>query len=368
MSPVASGEALRERLVPWYRANARDLPWRRDPSPYHILLSELMCQQTRIDTAVPYFNRFTVRWPTIEAFAAASPDDVLTMWAGLGYYRRARLLHAAAVAAVARGGLPADPDALAELPGIGAYTAGAIASIAFGVPAAAVDGNVERVISRVDRLDADPRSKGGKQVLRVRAQAIHAPGVASEVTQGLMELGATVCTPRAPRCEVCPWADVCLARPAGDVTAYPRLPARKAAVAVRAVAGILRRDGRVLCGRRPEGLLGGLWEPVGAEIGPEEDAQAALRQAFAARAGMMAHVGPLRGQIVHVFTHRRLTVEVYEVSAEEAVGFVGDGTYTELAWLAADGDGVGWSKLAQKILAVAPVTGGHVGDTPPAAG
>jgi A/G-specific adenine glycosylase len=363
LSAPASGDALRARLVPGYRASARDLPWRRDPSPYHILLSELMCQQTRIDTAVPYFHRFTARWPTIEAFAAASAEDVLTMWAGLGYYRRARLLHQAAQAAVAGGGLPSDPVALAALPGIGAYTAGAIASIAFGVPAAAVDGNVERVISRVDRLDADPRSKAGKQALGARVQAIHAPGVASEVTQGLMELGATVCTPRAPRCDLCPWTDLCVARPLGDVTAYPKLPPRKAAVAARAVAGILRRGERVLCGRRPEGLLGGLWEPVGAELGEGDDAVDALRAAFAARAGLPVRVGARRGQIVHVFTHRRLTVEVYEVSAEGDVVFAGDGTYTQLAWLAPDGDGVGWSKLAQKILAAAPVTAGHVGDT-----
>lgn len=354
--------------MPWYRQHARDLPWRRDPSPYHILLSELMCQQTRVDTAVPYFLRFVARWPTIEVFAQAHADEVLTLWAGLGYYRRARLLHGAAQAAVARGGLPSDPGALAELPGIGAYTAGAIASIAFGVPAPAVDGNVERVISRVDRLDADPRSKDGRRALVARVQAIHAPGVASDVTQGLMELGATVCTPRAPRCERCPWSDVCRGRSAPDVQVYPKLPARKAAVHTRAVSGLLVRDGRVLCGRRPDGLLGGLWEPVGVEIGPEADPVESLRAAFAARAGLMVRVTARRGQIGHVFTHRRLTVEVYDVVAEEAAGFVGDGTYTELSWLSPDGDGVGWSKLAQKILAVAPVTGGHGRDTDPVAG
>lgn len=351
VEPV-SGDALRALLLPWFRQHARDLPWRRDPSPYHVLLSELMLQQTRVDTVRPYFARFVARWPTLDAFAAASQDDVLTMWAGLGYYRRARSLHDAARAAVAAGGLSRDPAALQKLPGIGPYTAGAIASIAFGVPAAAVDGNVERVLSRLDAVAQDPRSPAGRRALAARVAQITAPGVAGDVTQALMELGATVCSPRSPDCAACPWGGVCVARQTGRQLDYPKLPARKAPTAVRGAAGILRRDGRILCGRRGPGLLGGLWEPVSVDLGADEDAAACLRGAFAVRAGVAVFVGHKLGQLVHVFTHRRLTLDVFEVQAVDTAGFAGDGSYVDLAWRSRT-DAVGWSKLALKIFAVA---------------
>jgi A/G-specific adenine glycosylase len=352
----APADDLRERLVPWFRATARDLPWRRDPRPYPVLLSELMLQQTRVETVIPYFERFLARWPTVEALAAASDEEVLQAWAGLGYYRRARALLAAARAAVAAGGIPSHPDGLAALPGVGPYTAGAVASIAFGLPAPAVDGNVERVISRVDARDEDPRSRTGRAAIVDRVRAIHAPGVASEVTQGLMELGATICTPRSPRCGACPWADACVGRATGIAAELPRLPPRKAPVDVRGVAGILVREGRVLVGRRPPGLLGGLWEPVGAELGADEDAPSALGAAFARRAGLRVEVGPRLGQVVHVFTHRRLTLDVHAVAGAGEPG--SDGSYEALAWLDPARPELALSKLAVRALALTPARSG----------
>jgi A/G-specific adenine glycosylase len=351
----APADALRDRLVAWYRGAARDLPWRRDPTPYATLLSELMLQQTRVDTVIPYFDRFLARWPTVDALAAASDDDVLIAWAGLGYYRRARSLLAAVRAAVARGGIPSDPAGLLALPGVGPYTAGAIASIAFGIPAAAVDGNVERVIARVDASTQDPRSKPGRRAITERVLAITAPGVASEVTQGLMELGATVCTPRRPRCDACPWEDACVGRATGVASSLPRLPAKKKPVPVRGVCGLLVRDGRVLLGRRPPGLLGGLWEPVGAELVDDEAPEGALAAAFLRRAGLVVAVGRPLGSVVHVFTHRRLVLEVRAVTADApiAADLAGDGSYTQLAWADPAAGDVALSKLARKVLALA---------------
>lgn len=361
MPERADAVLLRDALVPWFRAHARLLPWRSDPTPYHVLLSELMLQQTRVDTVLPYFAKFVARWPTIEALAAAEPDEVLSAWAGLGYYRRARLLHAAAGAAVAAGGLPPDVDGLLALPGIGPYTAGAIASIAFGVPAVAVDGNVERVISRVDARDTDPRSTVGKRALAARVAELTAPGVASEVTQGLMELGATVCTPRNPRCGACPWVDACLAARQDRATEFPKLPPRLKPVPVRGVAVWLTdAHGRVLCGRRPPGLLGGLWEPVGGEVGEGEDAAEVAPAVLAARTGHAVTVGAPLGRVVHVFTHRRLTVEVFAGTTAGPVLAADAGGYEALDWVDPEAPHVPLSKLGHRLVAVGRESGRDV--------
>jgi A/G-specific adenine glycosylase len=347
----------------WYAAHHRKLPWRGTPTPYEVLLSELMLQQTRVETVIPYYERFRARWPTLSDLAAADEGDVLAAWAGLGYYRRARSLLAAARAADALGGLPATPEALAELPGVGPYTAGAVASIAFGVPAAAVDGNVERVLSRVEGLTEDPASKAGRTALRSYAQALSAPGVAGDVTQALMELGATVCSPRAPACERCPWGDDCAARASGDPTSLPRKAPRTPPVAAWAVAAIVRdAQGRVLLGRRPPGLLGGLWEPPLVEVASPPDpsdalAVSALEAGILRRAGVAVRVGAYAGEVVHVFTHRRLTARVWFADAEGHVDLsppgVADG-YEALAWCNVGGDAEkGRSRLADKLLAFA---------------
>jgi A/G-specific adenine glycosylase len=298
------GEAGVARLADWYVRGRRDLPWRRTRDPYRIWLSETMLQQTRVDTVVPYYERFLARFPTLDALAAADEEDVLRLWAGLGYYARARNLKRAAEA-VARehgGELPREAEALASLPGVGRYTVGALRSIAFGERAALVDGNVRRVLSRL----AGRRELADEDAWRL-AEALVPAQEPGEWNQALMELGATVCTPRKPACLVCPVADFCAAR-GSDPERFPA-PRKKTPVRrVHAVAGVLARRGRILIVRRPShGLLGGLWELPTAE---GTDA-AALVAAVRERSGLAAAPGPGLGQVRHLFTHRDLRLELY---------------------------------------------------------
>jgi A/G-specific adenine glycosylase len=340
-------------LLAWYDVGHRAMPWRSAPTPYHVLLSEIMLQQTRVDTVIPYFERFIARWPTLEALAAADDDDVLAAWAGLGYYRRARALLAAARAAVARGGLPADPDGLRELPGIGPYTAGAIASIAFGQPAAAVDGNVERVISRLDARREDPTRPAGKRAITARVLELQPADRPGDFNQALMELGATVCAPRNPRCLVCPWREPCRARALGVAEELPIKPKKAAPVAERGVAGVLRLDtGLLLARRAPDRLLGGLWEPPTGPLGDDEEPADAVVALFAGALGVPVAVDAHLGRVVHVFTHRRWTLEVFAVRAVAAAEPRPVAGYDAAGFGTVD-DGRALSKLARKILALA---------------
>jgi A/G-specific adenine glycosylase len=345
---------MTDDLLAWYHRHRRVLPWREDPTPYHVLLSELMLQQTRVETVIPYFERFRARWPTLAAFAQADEADVMEMWAGLGYYRRARNLLAAARAAVARGGLPSDPALLRELPGIGPYTAGAIAAIAYGVPTPVVDGNVERVVARVFHDERDPTTPAGKRAFSERVAALVPAEGAGDFAQAMMELGATVCVPRNPRCGVCPWHEVCVARAAGDAESLPRKAAKKAPTAVRDVSGILECDGGILVGRRPsDGLLGGLWEPPSRALREGDDPEVTLAGLFA-DLGWPVVIGPRVGELTHVFTHRRLTRLVVRVQvagvAQPRPTLPAE--YDAVAVLRDDGAGFGLSTLAKKTLAV----------------
>lgn len=349
-APMSHADAavLAERLLAWYRLHARVLPWRSEPTPYAVLLSELMCQQTRIDTVLPYFARFLARWPTLEDLAAADVDEVVREWAGLGYYSRARNLHRAAQAAVEAGGLPDRVDALRALPGIGPYTAGAIASIAFGIAAPAVDGNVERVLSRVDGRTADPRSPAGRRALEDRAlQLLGGPGAPGDVNQALMELGATVCTPRKPACERCPWGDPCASR--HDPEALPMKRPKPPPRPMRGVAGLLVDEGRFLLGRRPPGLLGGLWEPIGCEVAGEPSRHD-LERAFSDRVGLRVRAEQRLGEIVHVFTHRRLVLDVWAVEGAGAPSALA--YYDDVAWVDAASPHVALSTLARRTIAL----------------
>ncbi|HEY2748287.1 MAG TPA: A/G-specific adenine glycosylase, partial [Polyangia bacterium] len=257
---------IRRALVAWFARGHRDMPWRRTRDPYAVWVSEIMLQQTRVETVTPYFERWMARFPTVRALAGAPLDDVLSHWAGLGYYARARNLHAAArdVVATYRGAFPATAAALRELPGVGEYTAGAIASIAFGEAAPIVDGNVVRVLSRAEALDGaadDPQLK--KRVWARAGELVRADGGgrAGEFNQAMMELGATVCTPAAPGCSRCPIAGPCRARAADAVGKYPAAKTKKPPRQVHAVAVMVERDGKLLLVRRPPtGLWGGLWE------------------------------------------------------------------------------------------------------------
>jgi A/G-specific adenine glycosylase len=219
-------KAIAARLLRWYASAKRDLPWRRSVDPYAILVSELMCQQTQIKTVLPYYAKFMKQFPDPATLAAASEQDVLSAWAGLGYYRRARFLHAAAQAIVEAGSFPDSLDGIRALPGVGDYTAAAVGSIAFGLPAVVVDGNVIRVVSRLLALEADPTKGEGAKRVREGAQAFLDPKRPGDFNQALMELGALVCSPTKPACSACPLNQHCAAFLAGKAEAYPRLPAR----------------------------------------------------------------------------------------------------------------------------------------------
>jgi A/G-specific adenine glycosylase len=296
-------------LLDWYDRHRRTLPWRapagqRTP-PYAVWLSEIMLQQTTIAAVIPYFQRFLTRWPTVADLAAAPLDDVLTEWAGLGYYARARNLHACAKAVVERHGghFPADRDLLRTLPGIGEYTSGAVAAIAFDIPAAAVDGNAERALARLFAIETP--MPAAKVELRALGEAMVPPGRPGDFVQALMDLGATVCTPRKPDCVICPWRESCRALALGIAETLPR----KAVKAVRPQrTGIafwtVDSTGAVLLRRRPEkGLLGGMMEVPSTAWAAKLPAEPVPPLA--------AEWRPLPGVVRHVFTHFELTLTVW---------------------------------------------------------
>ncbi|MCB9791803.1 MAG: A/G-specific adenine glycosylase [Alphaproteobacteria bacterium] len=338
-------------LLDWYAENKRPLPWRSAPEPYRVWLSEIMAQQTRIDTMLEYYERFLARWPRVEDLAAAQLDEVLSEWSGLGYYSRARNLHLAAQAVVAMGGFPRTAQELRALPGVGPYTAGAIASVAFNEDAALVDGNVERVLCRWHRITEDPRDTRTKRRLWELAEQGLPPGRAGDYNQALMELGALICTPRSPRCGRCPVSEACGARLEGDPEALPNKPRKQRAPEVRGVCGVLWREGRLLMAKRPhEVLLGGLWELPGDDLSPDEEEPAGLRRALRERLGVDVQPSARIGQVRHVFTHRKLTLGVWAMSVAPGVelqpSWYSDAGFIDLKQL----DDMGVSTLARKSL------------------
>jgi len=267
---VGENQAIATAVVGHFTRVQRDLPWRRTRDPYAIWVSEIMLQQTRVATVIPYWERWMAKFPTVSALAGAPLDDVLAAWAGLGYYSRARNLHAGARAVDARfgGALPARAAELRDVPGIGPYTAGAIASIAFGERAPLVDGNVARVLARVFAIEHDIKSTAGQKALWSAAgelmRALPEAAAPGDLNQGLMELGATICSATQPRCLVCPLANQCVAARAGRQDELPVVAARKKAselpLLARTLVWIEQAGELVLARRTPEGLFGGLWE------------------------------------------------------------------------------------------------------------
>ena len=259
-----AGRAMRLScmLLCWYSRARRDLPWRRTRDPYRIWLSEVMLQQTRVAAVIPYYERFLERFPDVAALAAATESDLLAAWSGLGYYSRARNMQKAARQIVTAGGFPRQIDKIRELPGVGEYTAAAVASIAFDQPYAAVDGNVLRVLSRLSNEDGDIGSNGARRRLADLAQRLVAGGQPGETNQALMELGATVCVPRKPKCEQCPWRRLCDGRKAGRQEQLPTKRKPKRAHSVERTFLVVRRNRKVLLWRRPPGSkrLSGFWE------------------------------------------------------------------------------------------------------------
>lgn len=261
--------SLRRSLIGWFAREKRALPWRKTRDPYRVWISEAMLQQTRVETVLPYYERFLDRFPTVEALARARLEDVLAAWSGLGYYRRAHSLQAAAQLVVERhrGRFPSDREGLLELPGVGAYTAGAIASIAFDRPEPLVDGNVARVLCRLFGLDGDPASAEQRRKLWSLARSLVPTKGAADWNQALMELGALVCTPREPRCDGCPLASRCMALREGRVPELPRRKPRRAPVSVEIVVLAVTDGDRWLLERRPaRGRMAGLWQMPTIEV------------------------------------------------------------------------------------------------------
>jgi A/G-specific adenine glycosylase len=346
-----SSTAIRAALLGWYASVARDLPWRRTRDAYAVWVSEIMLQQTRVETVVPYFERFMARFPTVAALAAAPEEDVLSAWSGLGYYRRARTLRLAAAEVVASHGgeLPRTAEGLRALPGIGAYTAGAIASIAFGERAALVDGNVTRVLSRLFAVDDDVSRAAGQRRIWELAEALVDPERPGDFNQALMDLGATVCTPR-PTCSACPVRASCRGRERADELPRSRPKKKPRALAMVALVAAHAESGDVLLGhRRGDGLFGGLWEPLLYEGRDASAARPALvRAGLDPRAALM-----VAGEVEHTLTHRHLHVLVTTAAARRRWRLPAEAPapYQALAWRAPAGAAL--STLARKILRAA---------------
>jgi A/G-specific adenine glycosylase len=319
--------ALRRRLLAWWDAAHRDLPWRfvaGSVDPYRVWVSEVMLQQTQVATVIPYYRRFVRRFPSIQGLARAEEEQVLAAWSGLGYYTRARNLHRAAREAIARhGGLPKTLEELRKLPGFGPYTAGAVASIAFGLPVAAVDGNVGRVLSRLFIIEGDPHSTAFRVGVRTYAEALVAPARGrpgsgggrerpGDINQALMELGALVCRPGTPRCERCPVKPLCGARKAGRERDLPLARRRAARERLTLAVGVCRSDGRVLLVRRPaKGLFGGMWAPPTVELRQGEDAGAAISSAIRREPSVRTGGFTDLGTVERALTHRTLELRVF---------------------------------------------------------
>ena len=307
--------AVRRRLLPWFAKNARDLPWRAEPRPpYAVWISEIMLQQTRVDTVVPYFRRFLARFPDPAALAAAPLQDILKLWENLGYYSRARQLHQTAKILVrdCGGRLPADPARLAALPGIGPYATAAIASFAFGLPLAVLDGNVVRVFSRLLALRDDVGRPAAKKKLRRLADALLLRDRPAATNEAWMELGALVCTPRAPKCPACPLRGVCRAAKLENPAAFPKKKKKmKVPHKVVGAAVILNAKNQILIAQRnPEkGMLAGLWEFPGGKIAPGETMPECIARELKEEMGIDVEVGPHLVTVHHAYSH--FTIELH---------------------------------------------------------
>lgn len=350
-APSTADASPAARLLTWYDTHRRDLPWRRDQDPYRVWVSEVMLQQTRVETVLPYYRRFLERFPHVAALAEAPLEDLLALWSGLGYYRRARLMHAAARRVMEEHGgrFPRSVDGLLGLPGIGSYTAAAVASICFGVDVPVMDGNVERVISRLLALDdADPKATAPRRRLVAAAGDLLDPDRPGDGNQAMMELGATVCTPRSPRCLLCPlrepgpggpggWphagdGDVdgggpapdrypgCRALTEGDPEAFPPPRRRREPVREHRLFALVERphpdgENRLLLFRRPDDspLLAGIWELPWVELPVEPSAAASFdpAKALTERYGATWALGDRQAEIKHGITHRAITIAIH---------------------------------------------------------
>ena len=322
------------RLVAWFEKENRDMPWRKEPSPYRVWVSEIMLQQTQVATAIPYFERFLQRFPNVQSLAAADLQDVLRLWEGLGYYSRARNLHkAAGEVMAARGGrLPETHNEWLTLPGVGAYTAAAIASIAFGEPVPSVDGNVLRVCARLWGIEDPIRDPKVVNLIRERLRPLIARVNPSHFNQAMMETGALVCRPRNPDCAACVLRRDCVAYRDGLVD---KLPVMRPAAAVPhhdVAIGVVWKAGRILIARRREDqMLGGLWEFPGGKQAARESLEQTVRREIKEETGLRVRVGEPYATVRHAYSHFRITLTAFR--CEWIAGRACPRTAVELKWI-----------------------------------
>jgi A/G-specific adenine glycosylase len=304
--------SLAQALLDWYDHNARELPWRSTITPYRTWISEVMLQQTQVETVIPYFEKWMSLFPDTAALAAADEQEVLSLWEGLGYYSRARNLHRAANIIMEEwdGKMPETVEELQKLPGIGPYTSAAIASIAFNADVAAVDGNLRRVLARYFNVSEPARSIEGEKKLWLLAQENLPSGRAGDYNQALMDLGAVICLPKNPDCEHCPLSADCAANRLGIQDERPVKLPRKSVPHVTVTAAVIRRNGRVLLAQRPsKGLLGGLWEfPGGTLEESDADLKTCLAREIEEELGVLVKINETFGEYNHAYTHFRMTL------------------------------------------------------------
>ena len=334
-------------LLAWYRAAAREMPWRETRDPWAIWVSEIMLQQTRVSVVKERFSAFLRRFPHPAALARAEDDELLSAWKGLGYYRRARLLREGARKVLAEHGgrIPQDPRAFGALPGVGPYTKGAVLSIAFGLALPALDGNVERVGSRFLLLRENPRKKAGKERILAWIAELHRQGPPGEINQALMDLGALVCSPRSPRCGACPWKDRCAARREGLQEELPRIPRGPEMKEVRTQAGLAFRSGLLLARRIPPGEINeGQWGLPGLGLPRPrgKDLAALLEKEHRIR----VRPGPVLLLVRHAITRYRVLLEVRPLRPAPPLGSPGEG----LAYLDPRDSSLPWTTVTRKVL------------------
>jgi len=364
VSDDTKAPALHAALLTWFHQHQADLPWREQRTAYRVWLSEIMLQQTQVATVISYYRRFLERFPTVESLAEAPLDDVFKAWEGLGYYSRARNLHRTAQIVVRDlgGAFPPAAAALQKLPGIGRYTAGAIASIAFGERVPALDGNVMRVLTRLYNISGDITQPAVQRALWTLAEQLVPAGAAGDWNESLMELGRRICTPRSPACKSCPASGLCEAFRLGVQSQRPVRASRARTPHYDVTAAVIRRnDGQVLIAQRPlDGMLGGLWEFPGGKREPGETLRACVEREIREELGVEIRAGAQIGTVRHGYTHFRITLYAFEAELirgePQAIGCAA------FTWAALrDLDRFAFPVTDQKIIAQLRQGGGQLG-------
>lgn len=313
-------DGISDLLIAWFAQHKRNMPWRGQADPYAVWISEIMLQQTRVDTVIPYFLRWMEHFPDAASLCTATEEEVLKQWEGLGYYSRARNLHKTAKIIVHEygGEFPSNVEILQTLPGIGRYTAGAVASIALGQDEPVLDGNVRRVLARIFDISLPARSSEAEEIFWELAARLIPHGKAGDFNQAMMDLGATICIPRNPNCTECPISNQCEANRLGIQNERPVFSARTPIPHLKVTAGIIQRNGQVFLARRPsKGLLGGMWEFPGGKCEPGEDLPDCLQRELLEELGVTVRVGDAFGVYEHAYTHYRVTLHAFLCSLEK---------------------------------------------------